>query len=159
LEGFLGLYEPLERRLLNIDWADCGIDVGQRLKSQWLKLDLKRLGRSAEEISCLPNCRSLPPATSIPEGLGILYVLEGATLGGQIIGRRLEKELGIGAENGGMFFAAYGDRTGIIWRDFVSVLDRYTDDPAASVIESRAVSTFQSFEFWMSGGRGEVGGS
>ena len=61
-------------------------------------------------------CRDCRP---VPEGLGALYVIEGATLGGQVITRYIQSALKIDATNGGRFFAAYGDRTGLLWRDFV----------------------------------------
>jgi heme oxygenase len=49
--------------------------------------------------------------------VGCLYVLEGATLGGQFISRHLAT-LGIGPANGGLFFHGYGAKTGEMWKSF-----------------------------------------
>ncbi len=151
LKRFLGLYRPFEMQLADIAWAGSGIDASQRRKSPWLMLDLERLGLSQIAIADLPDCRSLPRITSIAEGLGVLYVLEGATLGGQIISRHIHSGLNITSGNGGRFFAAYGDKTGLLWREFVGVLDRHGEDEAAAdVIEGSAVATFECFMAWMS---------
>ena len=150
LKRFLGLYRPLERHLEGISWAASGIDAGQRRKAGWLSADLEQLGLTSGEIEKLPDCLSLPRLSSVPEGLGALYVIEGATLGGQVITRHIQSALGIDAANGGRFFTAYGDRTGLLWREFVAVLDRHGgDSEATAAIERTAIETFRCFESWM----------
>jgi heme oxygenase (biliverdin-IX-beta and delta-forming) len=158
LMRFLGLYRPLEADLAGISWGDSRIDIGDRMKSSWLGVDLQYLGMATRDIEQLPDCRSTPRPASMAEGLGVLYVLEGATLGGQVIARQLYSRLGIGAENGGRFFAAYGEKTGVMWRQLVAALDRFgEDDTAATAIERMAVATFQCFENWMNGGQANGG--
>ncbi|WP_373502432.1 biliverdin-producing heme oxygenase [Aestuariivirga sp.] len=152
LKRFIGLYRPLERQLEAIAWGASGIDAAQRQKAGWLKADLENLGLSSDEIERLPDCSSLPRMSSVPEGLGALYVIEGATLGGQVIIRHIQSELQIDAASGGRFFSAYGDRTGLLWREFVAVLDRHGHDrEAAATIENTAIETFRCFESWMCG--------
>ena len=120
--------------------------------------DLRHLGLSEHDISRLPGCPTMPRLRSLPEGLGALYVLEGATLGGQVITRNLRSGLGIDAGTGGRFFAAYGEKTGIMWRDFVSVLDRHGEDEAAAeTIERSAIAVFRCFENWMAEDRPGAG--
>ena len=48
--------------------------------------------------------------------LGALYVLEGATLGGQVLRREMAQRLGVNADNGGAFLDVYGAETGRRWR-------------------------------------------
>lgn len=152
LKRFLGLYRPLERQLVAITWAGSGIDASQRRKSLWLTFDLERLGVSQDAIAGLPDCQSLPKITTVAEGLGAFYVLEGATLGGKIISRHIQNALDITSDNGGRFFAAYGENSGLLWREFVAVLDQFGDDErAAETIERTAVATFASFMEWMRG--------
>jgi len=52
---------------------------------------------------------ALPQLASLGRAFGVLYVLEGSTLGGRHIALALEKRLGLTAGNGAMFFNAYGD--------------------------------------------------
>jgi heme oxygenase (biliverdin-IX-beta and delta-forming) len=150
LTGFLGLFRPLEEQLARIAWEGSGIDFNLRRKVHWLQCDLERLGLPPEECARIPDCRTVPTISSVPEGLGALYVIEGATLGGQIISRQILSDLNINRTNGGRFFAAYGDDTGRLWREFVSVLDCYhTGTETADCIERTAISTFNCFESWM----------
>ena len=48
---------------------------------------LRDLGQSSFNEGSL----QFPPSASLPETLGVLYVLEGSTLGGQMIAKRLEQ--------------------------------------------------------------------
>jgi len=71
-----------------------------------------------------------PPAFPVPltraEALGMLYVLEGSTLGGRIILRALA---GRGVDDPNLaFLDPYGAETGARWRGFLAVLSRETDD-------------------------------
>jgi heme oxygenase (biliverdin-IX-beta and delta-forming) len=80
------------------------------------------LGVGAEEIARIPQCAELPELVTIPQVLGCLYVIEGATLGGQIITRHLQANLGITPETGGAFFAGYGVENGARWQAFGAMI-------------------------------------
>lgn len=54
--------------------------------------------------------------------LGIVYVTEGSTLGGQLICRHVEKTLGGNGAVGTGFLNAYGAQTGSRWRTFLETL-------------------------------------
>ena len=47
----------------------------------------------------------LPDLQGVQEALGCLYVVEGSTLGGQVIARHLRQTLGVDPRCGGSFFA------------------------------------------------------
>ncbi len=83
--------------------------------------------------------------TNFDFALGCLYVLEGATLGGQVISRHLAK-LGIGPENGGRFFNGYGARTGEMWKSFQTSATAYcvTHDQISEAVDG-AKWTFERF--------------
>jgi len=78
--------------------------------------------------------RSLPPfpsPTNLAEALGMLYVLEGSTLGGHVIIRNLRKA---GSECASLaFLDPYGPETGRRWRDFIDVLERATSSERARI--------------------------
>ncbi|MGQ0457775.1 MAG: biliverdin-producing heme oxygenase [Hyphomicrobium sp.] len=149
LESLWGFYRPVEHALAQIDWRDCGICVSERSKVRWLEDDLLHLGSAPDAFSNMQQCVFAPKARSIPEGLGVLYVLEGATLGGQLIIRQLGPGLGIGPKLGGRFFASYGRNVGQMWRSYIEALERAgCDDADCETIERTAVATFQTFQSW-----------
>lgn len=99
LVRFHGFYRPLEVDMQAVGvWTGCGFDMGARWKTALLKADLRSLGVS--EPALLAVCIDLPPHANLAAAFGCLYVLEGATLGGQIINRALEKSLGITPQAG-----------------------------------------------------------
>jgi heme oxygenase len=88
----------------------------------------------------------------LADALGCLYVLEGATLGGQLIGRQVQRQLGLRSEHGCAFFAGYGaDQTGPMWKAFSEAVDAYgSAQPAAQgAIVAAACDTFLRFEHWI----------
>lgn len=152
LERFYGFYDPLEGRLRAVPgYESVGIDLPARLKARWLRDDLIALGRPEEAVRGLPRCDRLPDPRGLAEALGCLYVLEGATLGGQYVRKQVDRAFGIGPESGGSFFASYRDRVGAMWSDFGRALTAYAAaDPAAEgPILDAAAETFLRFEEWM----------
>ncbi len=151
LEKMWGLYLPLESQLDRIDWQDSGIVMHERRKTPWLRADLAYFGLSDASIAALDLCGDVPRIDSIAAGLGALYVLEGATLGGQVILGRLQPGLGISPGNGGTFYASYGKMIGIMWRSYLAAMERVGIAPSlANAIERGAVETFAAFERWLS---------
>ena len=147
LAALYGFHAPLEAALRGIDWR-AGFDLEARLcKSQWLADDLKAMGLTDAEIAGLPRCRDLPALPSRSAGFGALYVVEGATLGGQLIVKQLQQRLAIGPGTGGQFFASYGPQIGPMWRAFVAALDTHDADYAA--VERAARATFRAFGAWL----------
>ncbi len=145
--NFYGFYQPLEAQLSSqIDWKNLPYDFENRRKTPALEKDLGDLAVNCREI---PACQDLPKLENPAEALGCLYVLEGATLGGQIISRHLRQSLEISPENGGAFFNGYGAETGAKWKDFCQILLTFADNPQteAQIIES-AKQTFTKFTAW-----------
>jgi heme oxygenase (biliverdin-IX-beta and delta-forming) len=145
LVGFHACHAALEPALARLDWTGTLPDVGERLvKTGWLARDLEMLGAP------LP-ARSAPAATPSPrstaEGLGCLYVLEGATLGGAVVGRAVAERLGLTAARGARFFHGYGERRGALWRIFLTALDAHAADPSARARAAQAArETFAAFD-------------
>jgi heme oxygenase len=149
LETLLAIYAPIERGLTALDWSDSGIDVATRCKSHWLEADLAHFGVDAKSLQM--TCPDLPQLETVASGLGALYVLEGATLGGQMILRRMQPQLAISSTNGGRFYASYGTHIGAMWRSYISALENAAQSPQlASEIEFGALETFGAVERWFS---------
>jgi heme oxygenase len=149
LGRFLGFYEPAEARLSPWLEAVPGLDYSRRRKSSMLVDDLKAIGLDAAAIAAIPRCPELPAIASLPQALGCMYVLEGATLGGQYIARHVKSAPGLGAEDGCSFFHSYGDHVGPMWKAFREVLSAQAVDEAHErAITELAGETFTKFERW-----------
>lgn len=151
LRRFYGFYIPMERRLGEVfsQGSDL-VQFSRRRKVGYLAQDLEILGVTQEYQESLPLCDSLPIVALLPQALGCLYVLEGSTLGGQIISRHLERTHGIGIENGGAFFLSYGPDVAMMWRAFGTALTAYAaeHDEDARIIQA-ARETFSALEAWL----------
>lgn len=150
LEQFHGFYRPVEERLLAAGgWAGRGLDLEARQKTPLLVADLAALGVDALE---LPVCRDLPPLSDPAACFGCLYVLEGASLGGQVITRHVRSALGITPGAGGLFFHGYGERTGEMWRSFRGALAAFAGSSGADDrIVASAIATFRKLRLWCEG--------
>jgi len=118
LKRFWGYYAPLEdllRMEIDIYWPDQEYLCSERVKVPLLEKDLRAFGQSAE---LLERCTNLPELKTPAQVLGCLYVIEGATLGGQIISKHLLANLGLGPETGAAFFNGYGADSGQQWQSF-----------------------------------------
>jgi heme oxygenase len=80
--------------------------------------------------------------------LGSLYVMEGSTLGGQVISRILDRSPDlIGRVR---YFDPYGPRTGAMWRAFRAGLrGRVAAGADRRSIVAAAVQTFELLEDWL----------
>ncbi len=150
LKCYYGFYQPLELELVHLDWRPCSINMSARCKTGWLASDLADLGLDHHELDSLPRFSTLPPFASLYDGLGALYVLEGATLGGQQIMSRLGPALGISSSHAGRFLSSYGRSTGPMWRSFVCALEEAgRKHDASAAIERAARATFANFHEWL----------
>lgn len=141
------MHRPIERALAGLALETVGIDFEARRKVGWLIADLVDLGHPPAALEYLADFGRAPSPATPEEAIGVLYVLEGSSLGGQVILRRLGPALGIGPLWAGRFFNGYGQATGAMWRTFVARLNAFGADPcAARVIEASALATFTAFE-------------
>jgi heme oxygenase len=94
-------------------------DWPRRRKASLILADLRALGGLPA-----PPLRPFPGLAGWRAGdaLGALYVLEGATLGGAVLARRLG-DLGLCRERGGRFLDPYGEERGRMWRLFLEALE------------------------------------
>lgn len=93
-------------------------DYAQRQKTPWLLADLQQVGVNLPQ----PNPDLFEGWTGY-ELLGALYVGEGSTLGGQVIAKALRRTPELGDAAASLrFFGGYGDRTGLLWKEFGAYL-------------------------------------
>jgi heme oxygenase len=145
LARFFGFWSGWEPRMAAV-LADEAL-LAPRRRLHLLRADLVALGIGPET---LPACEP-PPIHSRGEAFGSLYVMEGSTLGGRVILKRLGT-LGLSPETGGCsYFAGYGAETGAMWSRFLERLEAEADDANAPAIIGGARATFASLGDWMLG--------
>ena len=150
LQAYYGFYAPMEATLSDSALIPDGFDSVLRVKTPTLLNDLYAIGLDDDAISALPRCIELPAFNTAAACLGALYVLEGATLGGQVLRREMARRLNINADNGGAFLDVYGAETGRRWKDFLDYLGRLPLDARAKQhAVDAACSTFSCFEQWL----------
>lgn len=143
IEAYYGFHAPLEAAL-------AGYQGVERNKAPALARDLLALGLDAAQVDALAQCSALPRIDSEASALGVMYVLEGSTLGGQVLKRAMAERLGVGADSGAGFFDVYGPLTGAHWRSFLARLAGASLPPAGlTCAVQAAVATFEGFEQWL----------
>lgn len=135
MHGFLIPYEArLRQENLEPEW-----EISTRQRAHLILKDLH------QPASALVVCPTPPPLASWPQLLGALYVLEGSTLGGQVISRQLAKA-GIPQR---AYFTGYGERTGLLWKAFCQLLTQEaTPENQAEIVQSASL-TFQHLSAWL----------
>ena len=143
---FRSFYSAYEPTLPYADLKAAGFDYDERRKLPSLDADAKALGLGDGDIF-----DDLPDVSTLPKAFGSIYVIEGSTLGGQVISRHLKDHLGLTPENGGAFFASYGKQVGPMWKHFGEAVTAFAGDGANNeeIVEA-AKQTFDSINKCMS---------
>lgn len=152
LELFYGVYAAygLQLQDLTPSLAPWLPNLPQRLpfRLQNLKQDLALAGQVQPGALRLA---ALTPNPGLPEFFGAMYVLEGSTLGGQVLARLILQNLNLTPENGAAFFAAYGQDTLAMWKAFCQALESYgaQHPQQRSAIIAGAQAAFERFDDWV----------
>lgn len=136
VEAFAGLHADAEVALAPWLGGLAGLDFEARRRSGRLSEDLRAVGGAP------PPSRPIA-VRGVAEALGLMYVLEGSTLGGRVIRRQLAAN---GQDMTGLsFLDPYGEAVGARWRGFLAVLDgRPAQD--ARAMAAGAVAGFREAE-------------
>ncbi|MEG2078235.1 biliverdin-producing heme oxygenase [Chryseobacterium sp.] len=92
------------------------LQLEQRKKISFIEKDLLSLGLEAEQALHKVEI------SNQYEALGMLYVIEGSTLGGNVIAKQLSKTEGF-EDVTFNFFGCYLENTGMMWKNFKEFLD------------------------------------
>ena len=156
LQRFLSFYHPCEAQLEAVDfWMRDFLEIEKRYKSHLLIKDLGLLKEQFLGIENVVMYTDIPVLNTDAQILGYLYVVEGATLGGQILSRQLISLFGFSQDTGAAFFSSYGKgQLGLMWKNFQHVLESFVEKfPSAEndIIES-ANLTFEKLDACLSEG-------
>lgn len=145
LQIFFGFYAPLEYRLLRVADIEKVTDGIQLRKADSLKNDILAIESHAVDMVL---CDDLPALSNVSSAWGVMYVLEGSTLGGKAIAKILRKKLGSDSAIPFSFFLHYGDETKEVWDQFNSKLDGASGLSKPDLLSS-AAETFVLFKSWV----------
>ncbi|WP_141731044.1 biliverdin-producing heme oxygenase [Oligoflexus tunisiensis] len=148
LGKFLGFYQPLEPLLARYTlWPSLGIDLTERRKTPWLLADLSHLQVPLAARPCAPQPDWIHDDAA---ALGTFYVMEGSTLGGQVIARHVARCLGLSRDQGLAFFSSYGEAVGTRWKETRAALVQFAEQTGEedAMIEA-ARRTFEALSTWL----------
>jgi heme oxygenase (biliverdin-IX-beta and delta-forming) len=144
LERMYGVVAAWEERAAELapDWLQPLLLA--RSRREMLKQDLAWFGVSASE-----ERPALPPMSDLPSLLGTMYVMEGSTLGGQIIARQVAESLALEDGRGSAYFRGHVEKTGAMWKEFCEVLKVQVPENEADAVILSAKAMFLTFGDWM----------
>jgi heme oxygenase len=147
LERLLGFYGPLEQRLGPVARSLTGVRYDERRKAPLLTADLAALGLSTDPGPSPTNVR-LPGIDSPEAALGVLYVVEGATLGNAVIGGRVRERLGVTTSTGASFFCD-GPTVRPQWQAFEAVVETFSNGVPSAPMGTAAIECYSCLEEWL----------
>ena len=113
-----GFYFPLETKYDDFyDSVGVVLKLEKRRKSELLASDMRGFGLGDSQINSLHVLRDVPEIASLEDLIGTLYVIEGSTLGGQVLQVLLRKKLQLNDDQL-HYFNSYGSETQAMWLDF-----------------------------------------
>ncbi|MEK7434243.1 MAG: biliverdin-producing heme oxygenase [Cyanobacteriota bacterium] len=149
LKVFYGFYKPVEEKMNVGNDKDFTLDMLKRIKLNLLINDMKNLGITQEEIDKIECCTDLPEMNNQAQLLGCMYVIEGATLGGQLVGGKLEEFLKLDGK-GSEFFFSYKENTRPFWKEFMDYINEYSEKTSIEdpIIDS-SHEMYMKFNKWL----------
>jgi heme oxygenase len=146
---FYGFYRPMEAGLQRLKTLVPDQTFPLRARTELLERDLLAMGWGVQAICELPTCTDLPDLCAPEHFAGCLYVLEGASLGGQVITRHLRERLELTDHGGTAFFAGDGASTAARWKCVLEWLEHVShSDLRAEQIVTAACETFRALDNW-----------
>lgn len=143
IRKFYGYIAPCENLIQGMSSRNL---LMQREKSLSLLSDLAALGIERHSVE---YCCDLPQLKSYEQVLGYMYVMEGSTLGGQIIAKILRETLNLTPENGARYFYGYGKNTRNKWVEFCQLLNDSIHHEHTNEIIIAASQTYSTLHNWM----------
>ena len=137
--------------------AELPLGFPLRARAELIERDLLALGLSPADLPALPLCSDRPELSCVEDLAGCLYVLEGASLGGQVLSPLLHRRLGLTKGSGAAFLAGDEEATLPRWTLFVAWVDGLPRTGASTTkIIRAATATFDAFARWAAVARAGV---
>ena len=149
IRRWYGFHAVLEPRLDRWHQRSGVLDWPRRRKLPLLTADLAALGVRGRAVREIPHCPVVPRVATSSQALGALYVVEGATLGGAVLDRRLEpSRIPSDARH---FLSSYREDVGPAWKRFGAVTAAWVagDPVREDAVVAAALETFAALRCWL----------
>lgn len=122
-------------------------DYTPRRKSHWLTADLAWFSATDPATTFHGKFElTFPRIESLGQFFGVLYVIEGSTLGGQQIAKALVSYHQLTQDQGARFFYGYGDQSWSLWEAFLLDLETALQEECEYARAAQAAEqTFEAF--------------
>lgn len=140
------IHHKLEKKLANMLDTEIFERLQMRTRFKLAALE-KDLDYWAIDTTSLPDLdfELFVPQKNNAEVLGALYVLEGATLGGNVIKKHILKNSDFAHHKDGLnYYGVYGDELGSKWKTFVEVLNESVTEVDYQLCINSANNTFNN---------------
>lgn len=119
------------------------LELGKRMKAHLLAKDLETINLNPEQLAVPEN---LPVMQTLEDVLGVMYVMEGSSLGGMYIYKALKRNQHLSFIPEFYFYNCYGESTKKYWAEFQKVL---LDNITSTEQEDRAIeSAKKMFDYY-----------
>lgn len=119
IAAYFRIYRAIEEVIMRyVENSEGQFDYAARRKLSWLAEDLNYFQDTSFSHCNSPELR-LPAVENAGQLIGILYVIEGSTLGGRVILRALSEHHSLCGSAGARFFQGYGEQTQSNWQEFL----------------------------------------
>ena len=146
LDAWYRFVQPLEQQILNFPGiAEFIPDIESRMHAPMIRSDMEALNGIPGPPA---DINQLPPTNRLEDLLGILYVMEGSTLGAQFIIRQLKTHDWM-KDDYLSFYAGYKEQTGKRWNEFKSLLNTLGGSLDQQAIIEQAKLTFNALQDYM----------
>ena len=143
LAALHGVHAPLEAAITAFLERHPGLmDYAPRRKLPALQADLSALGWPPDRTPVAADLRDLV-LSSLPQLVGILYTLEGSTLGARVMSNHLRTQ--VASRNFPQrFLSVYGDSTDARWAEFLAWAEQHCPEDQYATAEQAAVALFDA---------------
>ena len=145
LNRLYSFYKPLEDDLHQKIDQETIKDIAQRKHTFRIVKDLQALNSEAD--SSLKNDHIAIPSLSY--AIGVMYVIEGSTMGGQIISKMIHKNVNTDGADAVSYFSSYEDTTHHMWTEFKNQVTNMEHTLDYQEVFKGAKDTFSNLEKWL----------
>ncbi len=138
LQAFECFHEVVENQIASLPSLYSPVSRSLLLKNDLNSLNITSRIPIRPEL-CLDN--------SEDDFLGLMYVVEGASLGGQVMAKNVYQTLGFTASHGASFLNGKAEQTSFDWKHFLIMLEQHASD--SEQCTKAALASFTSLENWL----------
>lgn len=142
LKRFYGFYRALESK---VDFEP------ERRRVPKLEKDLRHFGVDPQSVKLADQ---LPETSTEAHLMGLMYVLEGSTLGGTVLLKHFKEKFNLSPDAGISYFCGYGEETVLMWKNFQNRLLTFSESKSSEDVQviMNAKRTFEVLRDWLTQG-------